>query len=128
MDVIYGHSGFSFFDVWSLVHFCFWVFIASAIWAWGSRHPSNTWWRFLSIFGCVGLAYCWEGIESFLAPRFPTHWADWFTYYRYEFYALCPKYAEGCHYESWWNSWVSDPLTCLGGMLLTYWLLDHRRK
>ena len=127
MDVIYGHSGFSFFDVWSLVHFCFWVFVASVIWAQGKK-STNLWWRPVSLVSCVVLAYTWELAESYLAPRYPTHWADWFTYRGSTWIAVCPQYAEGCHYESWWNSWISDPLTALVAVLLVFVLLDHRKK
>jgi hypothetical protein len=127
MDVIYGKSGFSFFDVWALVHFCFWVFFGSCVWAidkktkWGYT-------RILSFFACLGLAFGWEGLESFLAPRMHERWGDWFIYEGSTFKSECTIWMENCRFESWWNSWISDPLTCVVGVVLVWILLDNRKK
>jgi hypothetical protein len=127
MDWFYGHTGFSFIDVWALVHFAFWVFFGSCVWIvdkkiqWGYT-------RILFFFGSMGLAFGWEGFEAYLAPRNSGSWGDWFTYSGYTYGAACPQYIEGCHYESWWNSWVSDPLTCAVGVVLIFILLDRRQK
>lgn len=127
MDWLYGKTGFSLLDVWALVHFCFWVFAGSCVWAldkkirWGYM-------RLLCFFGCLALALIWEGLEAFLAPRFPTLWGDWFTYERCKYLGSCTPYHPGCSFESWWNSWVSDPLTCVLGVLLIWTLLDRRPK
>lgn len=126
MDWFYGHTGFSFIDRWALIHFAFWIFAGAVAWSLVRRF-NWAWGRVVALVGCLGLAYAWEALESYLAPRHPNLWLDWFTYCGSEFYAVCPQYAEGCHYESWWNSWISDPLTCLVGVLLAWTVLDWRK-
>jgi hypothetical protein len=94
-------TGYSFFDVWSLVHLAFWVFIGSCLW--GLR--INKW---AALASCFVVSLVWELFEHFVAFRsWPDHWLD-------------P--------ESWWNSFLSDPLTCVVGVLGIWWLLDHRPR
>jgi hypothetical protein len=123
LDWLIGHTGFSFLDRWAVVHLCFWVFTGSVVWGLIRKHRWP-WGRVLVLAGCLALAYGWEGLEAYLAPRHTTMWLDWFTYQGSTFLAVCPQYAEGCHYESWWNSYISDPLTCIAGVLGVWTMLD----
>lgn len=94
-------TGYSFLDVWTLVHTAFWVFIGSCLWG----LKINKWEAFSS---CFVLSLLWEVFEYFVAfPKWPDHWLD-------------P--------ESWWNALLSDPLTCFVGVLTIWWLLDHRKR
>lgn len=93
------NTGYSFLDVWTLVHLSFWIFIGSTLWAF----EINKW---IATACCLGVAYAWEVFEYFMAPKYPNTWKN-------------P--------ESWWNAWISDPLTCVVGVLLIWWLLDHRQ-
>jgi hypothetical protein len=93
---LFGTKGYSFFDAWSLVHFCFWVFIGSFL---VNANLNFT----KSMIGCLLVAYLWEIFEYFMAPRFPKIWKS-------------P--------ESYWNSWISDPLMCLLGVGLIWILLS----
>jgi len=52
----YGHTGFSFIDVWALVHFAFWIFIGSCVWALEKRVRWG-YWRIATFFACLGLAF-----------------------------------------------------------------------
>lgn len=94
-------TGYSFCDVWSLVHLTFWIFIGSCLWG----LKANKW---ISVISCFAVSLLWEVFEEFVAFRlWPDHWLD-------------P--------ESWWNAWFCDPLTCLVGVLGIWWLLDHRPR
>jgi hypothetical protein len=125
--VFYGKTGFSFFDVWALVHLCFWVFMGSCVWAldkkirWGYT-------RILFFAICLALAFGWEGLERFLAPRYHEMWGDWFLQDGFKYLGECVVWSPDCRFESWWNSWVSDPLTCVVGVILVWTLLDNRKK
>lgn len=98
MNKFIGITGYSFFDVWAIVHLAFWVFVGSTLWAF----HINKW---VAFWSCLVVAYAWEVFEHFMAPLYPNIWKD-------------P--------ESWWNSWLSDPLMCVIGVLGIWWLLDHR--
>lgn len=97
MNWLIGKRGYSFFDWWSLVHFCFWVVVGSTLWACNT----NEW---FALAGCLVVAYLWEVFEYFMAPRHPKIWKS-------------P--------ESWWNSWISDPLMCVLGVLSIWHALAH---
>ena len=125
MGRLYGHTGFSFFDVWALVHFAFWIFAGSCAWAL-IRKWNLVWGRLITLLVCLGLAFGWEGLETYLAPRYHERWGDWFLYEGHTYKAECINWFDTCHYESWWNSWISDPLTCLVGVLLIWVLLDRK--
>lgn len=127
MNVIYGHSGFSFFDVWALVHFCFWIFVGSSVWALEKRVRWG-YWRITTFFICLALAFGWEALERLLAPKYHSAWGDWFLYKGSEFISHCEVWQPECRFESWWNSFISDPLTCVVGVILIWVMLDHRRK
>lgn len=92
-------TGYAFFDVWAIVHLAFWVFVGSTLWA---LHANKQW----ALAGSLGVSFVWEIIEHFMAPAHPEVWKDM---------------------ESWWNSWLSDPLMCVVGVLGIWWLLDHRK-
>jgi len=100
MSWLFSYTGYSFFDWWALVHACFWVFVGSTLWA--VKHN-----RYLGFFSCLACSYLWEWLEAVLAPRYPEVWRD---------------------SESWWNSWLSDPLMCCLGVLGIWWALDHRKS
>jgi len=93
-------TGYSFFDVWTLAHLAFWVFIGSTLWAFHLTRQA-------SLLCGLGAAFLWEIAEHILAPTHPEIWKD-------------P--------ESWWNAWLSDPLTTVIGILAIYWLLDNRKR
>jgi hypothetical protein len=96
-------TGKTFIDVWSIVHLSFWVYAGSLAWSlFGLADKQKS--RVLALSVCLGLAYLWEVFEYFMAPRYPDIW-------------LTP--------ESWFNSWVSDPLTCILGVLFIWYALDH---
>jgi hypothetical protein len=94
-------TGYALIDVWTLVHTAFWLFVGSCLWG----LKANRWWALL---GCFLVSLAWEAFEEFVAfPRWPDKWLD-------------P--------ESWWNSWISDPLTCLVGVLAIYLILENRPR
>jgi hypothetical protein len=101
MEVICCVTGYSFFDVWFLAHLGIWIFVASTLW----NFKANKW---ISLAICLGIALSWEFFEYFYAyPLWPQHWKD-------------P--------ESWWNSLLSDPLTCIVAILGVWYLWDHRKR
>lgn len=99
MRWLIGKTGYSFFDVWTLVHLAFWFFAGSLVW-------SSKMNRLNGVVSCVVVALLWEVFERYAEKRWPTLW-------------LNP--------ESWWNSWLSDPLTCVVGVLAACYALDHWR-
>ena len=100
MDWLAPITGYSFFDVWSIVHLAFWIFAGSTLWALCVKLPVAS--------GCsLAAAYAWELFEHVMAPLHPDVWKD-------------P--------ESWWNAWVSDPVMCVVGVLGIWWLLNHRKR
>lgn len=92
-------TGRTFFDVWSIVHFAFWFTVGSFLW---STKGNRTHMMLI----CMGIAFAWEVFERFAEKKWPAIW-------------LTP--------ESWWNSWLSDPLMCVLGLLFVWYALDHWR-
>jgi len=92
-------TGKTFFDVWTIVHVCFWVYFGSLTW-------SLRLGRWKAMFLCISLALVWEVFERIMEPRRPDLW-------------LTP--------ESWLNAWVSDPITCVVGVLFIWYALDNWR-
>jgi hypothetical protein len=90
-------TGKTFVDVWAVVHLSFWIFMGSCFWA--VKIPRG--WALL--LGLV-LAFGWEVFERFAEKRWPNLW-------------LNP--------ESWVNAYISDPMTCVIGVLGIYWALDR---
>ena len=97
-------TGKTFFDVWSIAHLSFWMFIGSALWPITSKQP--IWLKASVLGGCLVVAYSWEIFERFGEKRWPTLW-------------LNP--------ESPLNSWVSDPLMCLLGVGFMWYALEYWR-
>jgi hypothetical protein len=97
--LIGGITGKSFLDVWSIFHLSFWLFIGSCLWAW---RVDRAW-----AYGvCLALAYAWELFERYGEGHYPKVW-------------LNP--------ESWYNSYLSDPLTCVVGLAFAFYVLDNWR-
>jgi hypothetical protein len=94
-------TGQTFFDVWSIFHLAFWVFMGSNFWA-AQKFIERP--RAMLVGLC--LAYGWELFERYAEHKWPDVW-------------LTP--------ESHLNSYVSDPLTCVLGMLFAWYALDHWR-
>lgn len=93
---LYGKTGYSFIDVWTSVHVAFWIFAGSCLWAVKVN-------RVLAFLCCLSAAFSWEIFEAFAQREWTDVWLN---------------------QESWWNSWVSDPLTCVVGVLAIYIALD----
>jgi hypothetical protein len=100
MDWLLPITGYSFFDVWTLVHLAFWIFVGSTLWAF---HLT----KWVSLACCLTVAFAWEIVENVMAPLHPEIWKD---------------------SESLWNAWISDPLTTVVGVLGIYWLLNRRKR
>ena len=96
MSWLIGHTGYSFIDIWSLIHLAFWIFIGSCLWA-TKVH------RLVALLCCLGAAFSWEVFEFFAQRKWTDVWLN---------------------QESWWNSWLSDPLTCVVGVLGIYLALN----
>jgi hypothetical protein len=92
MNWLIGHTGHSFLDYWTLAHLAFWFVVGSTCAAVKVKQG------FALLAGLSG-AISWEIFEQFASRAWPTVW-------------LSP--------ESWWNSWVSDPLTCVVAMAVAY--------
>lgn len=101
MDWLYPiRTGRTFLDVWTIVHVCFWVYFGSLTWSFQLN-------RWFSMGLCLALAFAWEVFERIMEPKKPEIW-------------LTP--------ESWLNAWVSDPLTCVVGVLFIWYALDNWRN
>ena len=92
-------AGITFLDYWTLAHLAFW-FVA------GANLGAAGWPRWLSAGLCVVAAFGWEGFERAAEPMWPHIWQS-------------P--------ESWVNAWLSDPLTCVAGLLVAWWGYDKWR-
>ena len=93
-------TGQSLIDIWTLVHLCFWIVVGSTLWAF--KAP-----KLKSVVVCWLISLAWEVFEVFAFKLWPDKWQD-------------P--------ESWYNSFISDPLTSIIGVLLIWWALDHRQR
>jgi hypothetical protein len=78
--------------------------MGSNIWAASNRRDRRWRARLIGLSVSMVVAFAWEAFERFAEPRWPDIW-------------LTP--------ESILNSYVSDPLTCLLGVLGIFWLLDR---
>lgn len=94
-------TGKSAVDVWTIFHLAFWIYMGSNFWSF------NTWIdRPRAMLIGLVLAYLWEIFERYAERKWPHMW-------------LTP--------ESWYNAYVSDPLTCVVGMLFAWYALDNWR-
>jgi hypothetical protein len=98
MGWLWGHTGISFFDYWTLAHAAFWFVVGSTLAGFKLK-------RAIAYFCCLGVAFWWEVFERFSEKQWPTIW-------------LSP--------ESWYNSWCSDlSMTLL--VLVAFWGFDKWR-
>ena len=69
MNWLFGTIGYSFIDVWTLVHFCFWIFMGSNLWAFGAKFKNAL---------CISLAIAlvWEVFERYAERTWPTIWTN----------------------------------------------------
>ena len=91
-------TGKTFFDTSSIIHFSFWIFAGSCL-AYAKKPIS----RAMVIMAV--LAYGWEIFERFAEKKWPQIWL---------------------HPESWYNAWLSDPLTGVLGIWAAYWLVSKQ--
>lgn len=125
MDWLYGRVGFSLLDHWSVIHAAFWIVVGSIAWSLGKK-TGWVWWRLAALAACLAIALGWEAFEQIMAPRHQDMWRDWFAYDGFKFNGVCSVVIPGCSFESWWNSFVSDPLTCVVGLVCSWAMLDKR--
>jgi len=96
-------TGQSFFDTWSICHFCFWVVIG---FNWGALALKNkamhAWW--LPYLVVLAGALLWEVFEGQVLEKLG--------------FVRCP--------ELWFNRWLSDPIVGLAGVALGLWLVKHQ--
>lgn len=88
-------TGKTFFDSSTIIHLCAWIFI-------GSGCAYAGWPLWLGMLICMMVAIGWEFFEIHAELWWPDTWQ---------------------HPESWHNRWVSDPLMCILGVALAYWLV-----
>jgi hypothetical protein len=96
-------TGTTMFDVWSIVHLCFWL-VLGANWeaVRVSRHWQQCWAAVLG--STLALALLWEVFERWYAE--PHGWV--------------------AHPEVWFNRWLSDPLVGLTGVALGILLISRQ--
>jgi hypothetical protein len=90
-------TGRVFFDGPSMFHFGFWVFAASCL-AYAKVSLAH------AMLVMLAGAYSWEIFERYAEKKWPQYWT---------------------HPEIWFNSWLSDPLMGVLGVLLAYYLVRH---
>ena len=95
-----GPTGRSFLDVWTIAHLAFWIFVGSCLWS--AKTPRSE-----ALVVCLALAYAWEVFERYGEKRWPNLW-------------LNP--------ESALNAYVSDPMTCVIGLMFMWHALDNWRR
>lgn len=92
-------TGRTLFDVWTIAHLAFWVFVASTMAAF--KMP-------MFKAGCivVAVAGLWELFERFAEAHWPKIWA---------------------HPESWYNALISDiGIAGLLGLVIGYWIYRNQ--
>lgn len=99
MGWVIGPAGYAFFDYWFLAHLSFWFVTGSTI----AALKLN---RLVVGAVCMGAALLWEIFEKFAEKKWPEIW-------------LSP--------ETWWNCWVSDPLTVVVGLGVAFLGFDRWR-
>lgn len=99
MNWFIGNAGYAFFDYWTIMHLSFWLVTGSTI----AAVKLN---RAIFAILCMSSALMWEVFERFAETKWPEIW-------------LSP--------ESWWNAWLSDPLTVVVGLGVAFYGFDHWR-
>jgi hypothetical protein len=94
-------TGQTFFDVWTIFHLSFWIFMGSNFW--NIQKFIN---RPQAMLIGICLSYVWEIFERYAERKWPNIW-------------LSP--------ESFINSYISDPMTCVIGILFAWFALDNWR-
>jgi len=100
MSWLIGNAGYAFFDYWFMAHLSFWFVIGSTAAAMQLK-------RGLAFACCLSAAYSWEIFERFAEKKWPLVWQS-------------P--------ESWWNAWISDPLTVCISLTVAFFGYDYLRK
>lgn len=91
------------FDLWSIIHWAFFAFLASSVAAW--KEPPL--WVHIAYSAAVGLV--WEVAEYFLQRTYTEAWSN--------------------RVEPWSNSWIGDPLVdILGGVFGWFVVAYYRRR
>lgn len=99
MSWLIGKSGASLFDVWFIIHLCFWV-------VYGAQAQVLGWSRMNSLLVMLGVATVWELFERSAFKWWPEIWK---------------------HQESWQNAIVGDVFLAGGlGVLIGYWLAENQ--
>lgn len=93
MQWFVGHTGTSFLDYWTLSHLAFWFVAGSTFAALRVKYV-------FALLCSFSVALAWEVFERIAERAWPTVW-------------LSP--------ESWWNAWVSDPLTCVVALSVAFY-------
>lgn len=96
---MFGETGIAFFDYWFLAHLSFWFFMGSTLAA--LKLPRIE----AGVASLIG-ALLWEIFERFAEKQWPQTWQS-------------P--------ESFLNAWISDPLTCIVGLVVAWWGFDKWR-
>lgn len=90
------------FDLWSIIHWGFFAFLASSIAAW--KEPP----LWVHLLYSLALSYAWETVEYFLQRKYPDAWSN--------------------RIEPWTNSWLGDPLSNLLGAAFGWFVVAYYRK
>lgn len=93
-------TGRTFFDVWSVVHFAFWLVVGANV---ETFHQLGKLGLGLGLLLGMTHAFFWEVIERYIEIKYP----------------VVVKF-----HEAWWNRWISDPLMCLLGMAAGFALIS----
>lgn len=99
MRWLIGETGYSFFDEWTLVCLVGWTLVGLIILALQVN-------RTFAILCCVSVSISWEIVDRIAEKAWPSAWHS-------------P--------ESWWNSWLSDPLTVVIGLGAIFYVFDKWR-
>jgi hypothetical protein len=92
-------TGKTFLDVWTIFHLAFWLYMGSNFYSF--KVPLAT-----ALAVGIVFSYLWEIFERYAEVKWPAIWT---------------------HPESWVNAYVSDPLTSVVGILVTWFLLNNYR-
>lgn len=96
-------TGRTFFDVWSICHFAFWLVFGFNWGAVALRNKSEHAWWLPYVVAVVG-ALLWEVVEGQVFE--PLGFVR--------------------HPEAWFNRWLSDPLVAVIAVLFALWLVRHQ--